>query len=87
MSDAPKRIWVDYSPHTESYEAVSLCGDVASTKYIRADIVAGLVKALDGMLEVFGSIDAPDDYTLANLERATNGDARHALAKYKEAMK
>ncbi len=37
MTDAPEKIWVDYSPHTEGWGDVSVAEEHGYTEYLRKD--------------------------------------------------
>ena len=37
MTEAPKKIWVDYSPHTEGWGDVSVAEEHGYTEYLRRD--------------------------------------------------
>jgi hypothetical protein len=74
MNDAPEKIWVDYSPHTESYGHVDSedCGGY--TEYTRSDIDQYLTvlpqEQFDNFLAVCGDTSSlPYNLAQARIEK------------------
>lgn len=77
MSNAPDRIWVDYSPHTESYGHISDADDGGYSQYLLSNPARQHAETL---LEALRKIaDHYNDTALAG--HHMQGIARAALAK------
>jgi hypothetical protein len=67
MNEDPKRIWVDNTILCEF--DMELCPE-SDVEYIRADLVDGLVEALEGLLAYSGIIEERDSNCATNKARA-----------------
>jgi len=77
MSEAPARLWIDPECIEDENDCVSQVKIMhRDVEYIRADLVDGLVEALELMLDWFGY---PPDYECWRSDKA-----RAALAALKE---
>jgi hypothetical protein len=66
MNKAPKKIWMSTDVHAWAIE-----DDIFNLPYIRADLVDGLVEALNEMLAYSGIIEERDSDYVTNKARAT----------------
>ena len=55
MTEAPKQIWAEHEYREWSFKPSDFEDGTETTQYIRADLVDGLVEALEGLLS------CPDD--------------------------
>jgi hypothetical protein len=51
MTDAHETIWVDYTPHTESWGDVSVAQEYGYTQYTRTDISQARIAELEAVLQ------------------------------------